>query len=156
MDVDLNVVAREIAEARKAGRKCQVYIAAPFPLKLQAERMRLLFLAAGAEVCSHWITEPPEAQECHEEALHDLLDIEGADAFVVLNPRAWWEKGTGGRHVELGYALHDPAKHIVLVGAPSNVFHRLHRVDVIEDEHDFEGAVDRVMARWLGREIPHG
>lgn len=85
--------------------------------------------ASGIEVTSRWLKAPDEL--CDEHARKDLDDVESADALVAFNPAGWENIGTGGRHVELGYALRGD-KPIVLVGVRSNIFHHLNDVTVVD------------------------
>ena len=52
--------------------------------------------------------------------------------LVALNPDAWADRGTGGRHVEFGYAL-ALGKALIVVGVRSHVFHELDAVTVVPD-----------------------
>jgi nucleoside 2-deoxyribosyltransferase len=109
-----------------------VYIAAPYPAREAAIDLMATLDAAGFEVTSSWLVEDDMLTD--EFARKDLDDIDRADALVAMNPPEWAERGTGGRHVEFGYALAQ-GKPIVLVGARSNIFHHLMTVHVVtEDE----------------------
>ena len=55
---------------------------------------------------------------CREYAQCDLRDIAACDVFVLVDDG---EPSSGGRHVELGYAL-ALGKHVVRVGPGSNIF----------------------------------
>lgn len=103
----------------------KVYIAAPFAdapfARLIAQGLRQL---ADIECTSRWLTGSSELND--EWARKDLEDIDAADVLVALNAEAWNDpaanKGSGGRHVEFGYAL-AMGKPILLVGSRSNIFH---------------------------------
>lgn len=47
--------------------------------------------------------------------------------LIAFNPTGWEEQGTGGRHVELGYAL-ALSKKVILFGQRSNIFHWLDEI----------------------------
>ncbi len=87
---------------------------------------------AGHVVTSRWLKAGHEmgAKEDRVFALEDLDDVATASVLLAINPPGWEEKGTGGRHVELGYAL-ARGKRVILMGKRSNVFHAL--VDEVID-----------------------
>jgi 3-deoxy-D-manno-octulosonic-acid transferase len=65
------------------------------------------------------------------DAFRDAAAVLPADTLLLLNAPEWMQAGTGGRHVEFGYAL-ALGKRIVVVGdAPGNVFHRLPQVALV-------------------------
>lgn len=105
----------------------KVYIAAPWPLRDDAIAMKQRLTAAGFTVTSRWLEPGNEMTDAC--ARKDLTDVAAADALLALGPPGWENVSTGGRHVELGYAIaHD--KHIVLVGERVNVFH--HHSSVVQ------------------------
>jgi nucleoside 2-deoxyribosyltransferase len=105
----------------------RVYIAAPYPERDAARLLMAELERAGFEVTSTWLREEDELAD--KFARLDLADVDRADVLVAINPPTYLKAGTGGRHVELGYALalHKP---IVLVGERSNIFHFLDNVQV--------------------------
>lgn len=107
----------------------KVYIAAPYPLRAHAIDVMHHLEALGHVVTSRWLKSPDELADEH--ARKDLADVAEADVLLALNPPRWEDAGTGGRHVEFGYAL-ALEKQIVLVGERSNIFHYLSDVRVIE------------------------
>lgn len=122
-----------------------VYIAAPFPEKAWALRVANGLEAQGIRNTSRWLhqVDPPDTDEF---ARQDLADILRCDVLVALNPDGWAETGTGGRHVELGYALACgiPA---LLVGERTNVFHHLTHVKVVDDTEDLAKHIARLAIR---------
>jgi len=108
-----------------------VYIAAPYPARREAIRLMEALNASGFEVTSSWLVADDELTD--EFARKDLNDIDRADALVALNPESWANLGTGGRHVEFGYAL-AKGKPLVIVGARTNIFHQLSDVTVVANE----------------------
>jgi nucleoside 2-deoxyribosyltransferase len=108
-----------------------VYIAAPYELREQANAVRLLLADRHIVCSSRWIVQDDSAIESHEWAQVDLDDIKAADVLVALNPPEFARSGSGGRHVELGYAL-ALDKQILVVGARSNIFHHHHAVTICE------------------------
>lgn len=127
-------------------RTLKVYIAAPYPLMADARAAAVQLEAASIDVTSRWLTCPDEMRD--DFARMDLADVEAADAIVALNPAGWENQGTGGRHVEFGYALAH-AKRVVIVGVRSNLFHHLARVCVMPTL-DVEALRD-----WVTRDLPN-
>jgi len=83
----------------------------------------------GHEITSRWLKAPDEMNDNY--AREDLQDVADAEMLLALHPDGWEDRGTGGRHVEFGYAL-ALGKQVVLVGKRSNIFHHLDCVRVIE------------------------
>src|SRR5688572_468644 len=106
----------------------RVYIAAPYPIRDRAIAMMRVFEAHHLEVTSRWLKAPDTLSDEH--AQKDLQDVARADVLVAVNPVSWESSGTGGRHVELGYAL-ALGKPVLLVGERSNIFHHLHAITVV-------------------------
>lgn len=84
--------------------------------------------ARGLRCVSTWPLAPAgEATlaDCCRAAVQDLEDLDRAGLILAFTegPGAW----TGGRHVELGYALAQ-RKAIVVIGPHENVFHAHPRV----------------------------
>lgn len=122
-----------------------VYIAAPYPEKAWALRVANGLAAQGITITSRWLSQvdPPDTDEF---ARQDLADILRCDVLVALNPDGWAEVGTGGRHVELGYALACgiPA---LLVGERTNVFHHLSHIKAVDDTEDLAKHIAKLAAR---------
>lgn len=106
-----------------------VYIAAPYQMREEALVLMFLLKDEGIGCTSSWLTEAAE-DDSDEAARRDLADIDRCDAFVAMNPERFRNAGTGGRHVEYGYAF-ALGKPILLFGVVSNVFHRLSEAVVI-------------------------
>lgn len=70
-----------------------------------------------------------------EDAEMDLSDVSSADVFVQFNPKDYERGGTGGRHVELGYAM-GKGKPIIVIDARTTVFHHLSHVRVLVRDCD--------------------
>ena len=58
----------------------------------------------------------------------DLNDVFIADAIILYNPKGVHGTGSGGRHVEFGYAA-ALNKKLILIGWPENIFHWLPSVE---------------------------
>ena len=101
----------------------RVYIAAPYPEIEAARALMARVEAVGIEVTSRWLKFGFEELTA-ENAEKDLEDVRAADALIAFNPPGYENKGTGGRHVEFGYAV-ALLKPIILLGAVSHIFHLL-------------------------------
>lgn len=107
-----------------------VYIAAPWPMKKEAKQLRAQLLIGAVHCTSRWLdVETPLGAHY---AKQDLDDVCTADALVAINPLTWKNRGTGGRHVEMGVAI-QRAMPIFLIGVRTNIFHELPRVVIVED-----------------------
>lgn len=92
-----------------------------------AKAIRIQLLDKGYEVISDWMLDPKlgygvsTEEELEGKALKDMRQVAECDVLVTNGSSAH-----GGAHVELGLAL-AYGRRVLLVGAPSNVFHRLVR-----------------------------
>lgn len=111
----------------------KAYVAAPYELRVEAQLTRLKLEAKGYGVTSRWLTVLDE--DSPEMAEVDIEDIEAANELVLVNPEHFRRTGTGGRHVEVGYAL-ALGKKITIVGVRSNLFHMLPSVRVVDRLED--------------------
>ena len=127
----------------------KVYIAAPYAARELAKTYAEELATIGIGCTSTWVTETTEINsqstgaatgladdQVHEHVNTDIRDINRSDVLVHLTALHVWRNTrndyssskapalhSGGRHVELGYAL-ARNKFIVSVGDPENVFHR--------------------------------
>jgi nucleoside 2-deoxyribosyltransferase len=134
------------ASGAPGARPIRVYIAAPYPTRAIAIRVMQRLEDAGIDVTSRWLRVDDEPTDAY--ARQDLADVAAADLLLALNVAGWEDKGTGGRHVELGYAL-ALQKPILLVGARSNIFHHLAAVTVVSPMDEIAAHVQAV-ARAAG------
>ena len=84
-------------------------------------------LQSGHKVTSRWLdvdlSAPYTPVGMQQGVEVDLQDIEDCEVFIAYNPVIMQKKGTGGRHVEFGYAL-ARNKPIIYIGEkPENVYH---------------------------------
>lgn len=105
-----------------------VYIAAPSQMIDEAMVLKHLLADSGIACTSGWISHGLTG-DTNESAMADLADVAKADVLVALNPELWKTCGTGGRHVEMGYAL-GLGKPVIVLGSRTNVFHYLDTVDI--------------------------
>ena len=84
----------------------------------------------GWECTSRWIDEEvvEEVVVTLEDkkawAIKAVEDVERCEAIILYNPRSVHGSGSGGRHVEFGYAAALGRK-LILIGWPENIFHWL-------------------------------
>ena len=108
-----------------------VYIAAPFQLRHVGQLVLSGLLSVGLYSTARWLDQ--EKEEWKDDwARIDLDDIDRSTVVILINPPEWAHKGTGGRHVEFGYAL---ARHkdIIVFGERTNIFHHVDSVHVVSD-----------------------
>ena len=110
-------------------RTTWVYLAASFDAAALMKSVGDLLVAADVNIRdrSTWYRtdhgQPPYAHEyLAEMGYRDLVELNGCQALVLFNPPEMRDKGTGGRHVETGYAI-ARAIPIILIGEPSNAVH---------------------------------
>jgi nucleoside 2-deoxyribosyltransferase len=133
----------------------KVYIAAPWPIREKAIEVRRVLAHRGIQCTARWLTDARLSMD-DATATMDLSDVARADVLVAINPAAWAEIGTGGRHVELGFAL-GLQKPIVLLGVRSNIFHYMNVVTVVDDsEYGLEALAHNVIEVVAAREIARG
>lgn len=124
------------------------YIAAPYECRAYAQLLQPLLAQRGCVVLASWLEQ--QNPESAAEALVDLEDIEHADLVVVLNPPGFERSGTGGRHVELGYAL-ALRKTVILVGQSTNVFHHLKNIIRVPSHVELLDTVSAMYGATMGR-----
>lgn len=157
----------------------KVYIAAPYAARELAKSYADELATIGIECTSTWVTETTEINsqstgaatgladdQVYEHVNTDLRDINRADVLVHLTAVHVWRDTrndyssskapalhSGGRHVELGYAL-ARNKFIVNVGDPENVFHRA-RATNVPTWHEAVLALVQIEKRTeAGRAVP--
>ena len=114
--------------------KHSVYIASDFRNKDFCRTvLRPAFEAQGFTVISRWHFEEAALDSILTDAQRatvaevDLHDVSVTDGFVMYNPQSMHRSGSGGRHVETGFAL-AIGKPIFILGAREPVFHWLPEV----------------------------
>ena len=129
-----------------------VYLAGPYAARPTLHAYAGELEAIGYKVTATWLQETHDINEgtvaaatalpdneVDAHARQDMRDIDAADLVVAFTAaRAGVDAqqgGSGGRHVETGYAL-AKGKPVILVGQPENVFHRLATVTICHDWHD--------------------
>lgn len=123
----------------------KLYLAAPYSARNHLREVAEDLASKGHDVTSRWLWDnheiKPESegaawaqsrQYIAQHVMQDLEDVEEADALVMFTG-AWVAKTwpsladtalhSGGRHVEMGYAI-AKGKAIIVMGSPENVFHR--------------------------------
>jgi nucleoside 2-deoxyribosyltransferase len=106
----------------------KVYVAAPWVCRREARVAAEALEADGFTVVSRWLYlhgDSKDAEILAREAQNDVDDLDASDALVLLN----LEKSEG-KAVETGLAL-ATGKPVIVVGARSNIFHWLPRVQIV-------------------------
>jgi nucleoside 2-deoxyribosyltransferase len=103
----------------------KIYIAAPYPIRDEAISIMHALEAHGHVVTSTWLRQVDTMGDYY--ARLDLADVDACDMLLFYQPDEWVNKGTGGRHVEFGYAI-ARKKLVVMIGPHSNIFHYLDSV----------------------------
>lgn len=116
-----------------------VYIAAPWVCKEKAAEAANLFGDAGFTVTEPWWSHTDvkaaysdkvsdrDVEELEKQAVADFDGILRAELFVLLNLAK-----SEGKAVETGIAL-ELSLPIILVGKPSNIFHYLPEITIVDD-----------------------
>lgn len=136
-----------------------VYLAAPYAARDRVRQFAagLVVSVGGFECTSTWLVEPYEINagtvgaassltddEAGACALTDLVDIDRSDALVVFTAGFLnVDGGSGGRHVETGYALQRGLP-VLVIGEPENIFHRLPFVTCVNDWIDAISVLQRM------------
>lgn len=141
MEQDRAVADSLTEEAQKLGmyteRAPVVYLAAPWQYRDSMIEQKKYLEDIGITVNSTWLSPEDtddltklanEDEKCREVAERDLAEIDAADAVIVYSYAEMHGRGSGGRHVELGYAL-ARGKRVIGVGTKENVFHRLGQIE---------------------------
>lgn len=112
----------------------KIYLTARWGRREEMKAVREKLVAAGHVCTARWLDEPEETPYAVA-AQMDLDDIDFADALIVFTETTDVGYLSGGRHVELGYALAKD-KTIVLVGPRENVFCWLPQVSRLTNADD--------------------
>lgn len=116
----------------------KLYLSADSSLQSYLREVRDTLVEKGVTVTSRWLDVPLENSnpgrysetELHTAAENDLRDVRDCDVFVIFNPVSAQRQGTGGRHVEFGYAACLDIPCIYIGEKKENIFHRLSVVKV--------------------------
>lgn len=106
-----------------------VYLTARWGRLDEMRLHREALVSAGHSVTSRWLDEAEGTQPA-EAALVDLDDIRVSDYLIAFTESKEVGYYTGGRHVELGFALAQSHVQIILVGGRENVFCHLPSIKV--------------------------
>lgn len=125
-----------------------IYIAARFSRRHEANELANYLKGFGYEICSRWvlpdsdhikpagISEQAADKERQRFALEDVEDVIACDWMISLmeKPR---NDGRGGRHVEFGIAI-GLNKALTIIGPKETVFHHLPGVEHFDSVDDFK------------------
>ncbi len=110
----------------------KIYVAGPASAREELQVYAAAFAQAGHEITSRWLDVPSGVgavldlsdSEVQRLVGRDLADVAIADTLVMFVPNQDVLFGhTGGRHVEVGFALALEIP-VIVVGLPENIFHR--------------------------------
>jgi hypothetical protein len=128
----------------------RVYLAAPYGSRAKIAAYASELTRIGFTVTSRWLREEHEITPGTEKAavdlsdaqvakhaLDDLEDVKASDLLVLFTAKAVGREGGGGRHVETGYFIgHRGTRHVVVVGEPEHIFHRMKGVIIVPNWHE--------------------
>lgn len=100
----------------------KIYLSAAWHRREEVQRFRSRLQEEGFDVKSQWLDERASGFSDREAAQQDLDDISDCDVFVTFTEQSRSHYFSGGRHVELGFAIGLGLKAYV-VGHVENVFH---------------------------------
>ena len=109
----------------------KVYLAAMYSLMTSMQFYHDRLRNAGHEPTSRWVDGNEEGTSCAEAAAMDLIDIERADVLILFTNQKGTMFKSGGRFVELGYAI-GIDKRIIVVGDYENVFIHLPEIERVD------------------------
>jgi nucleoside 2-deoxyribosyltransferase len=98
----------------------KMYVAAPWIWRERARKLAYQIIETGHQVNSRWLWQDDGVSETVG-ARQDLEDIDMADAIVLMTMPKGTMFSSGGRMVELGYAM-AKGKRVMIVGDRENVF----------------------------------
>lgn len=134
-----------------------VYLSAPYSARKQAQEYASELTDIGYQVRCRWLggghelgdDETPSDETKAVWAREDFADIDAANVVVMFTARNMLLQGlSGGRHVEMGYAL-AKRKQVIVVGSAENIFHSLPQVTRVETWH---AALRHLAARLVRHE----
>jgi hypothetical protein len=119
---------KDAPQRRGKEKPMDIYLSARFDRRAEIANYAPILLRHGFGIASSWLWDPQEPTwdgAVRAAAEVDLNELDHADVLIAFteapNPIGG---NTGGRHVELGYAL-AKGKRIIVVGPRENVFHHL-------------------------------
>lgn len=135
----------------------KIYLAARYSRKKEMTVVSKKLTKLGHVITSEWI-HPIERAQSNEDknmwALIDLSNIEMADTIICFT-ESEGVGGSGGRHVEMGYALalrkclNSPVERVIIIGPLENVFCHLEGVErynslnqMLTESKAFQGIFD--------------
>lgn len=132
----------------------RVYLAAKYEDRSEMCDLAEMLAQEGIECVSRWINDPEDKKYSasnRSQGQRDLADIRCADVFVVFCESVYRDSGSGGRHVETGYAMGEGIP-IIFAGEPKHVFGSMPNTTVIEVS---SRPVGTPFAKRLARMIHH-
>lgn len=124
----------------------KIYIASRWDDRDDALMIKKFIEERGLICTSTWLTPHDEQsmdalkkaviEKPRQRAIKDFEDIDASDVYLVYSPTKSHRNGTGGKHVEMGYAM-AKGKTCVLVGVRENIFHYHPAVRVVDGVEAF-------------------
>lgn len=111
----------------------KIYLSAAWYRREEMQQFRVRLQGEGFDVKSRWLDEGAIGLAHSEAAEIDLDDISDCDVFVTFTEDSRSHYFSGGRHVELGFAIGLGLK-VYVAGAPENVFHLAPGVERVGDQ----------------------
>lgn len=109
----------------------KVYLSAMYSLMISMRHYHDRLRNAGHEPTSRWVDDNKEDTPLAEAAAMDLIDIERADVLILFTNQKGTMFKSGGRFVELGYAI-GIDKRVIVVGDYENVFIHLPEITRVD------------------------
>lgn len=137
-------------------RDRSIYIASKFFSRLRLIPIRQQLINEGFRVLSTWMVKDADMpsddsaifdslgdniDDSRRMAERDITEVDEADIFIIDTNDT---SSTGGREVELGFALGLLPKHIIRVGPMRNVFHAL----VDDDFNNWDECIRFLLATY--------
>lgn len=140
----------------------RIYLGGPFETRETLKTMRLYLQARQNDklhVTSRWLdnefpsNDSPTQEQKYELCSWNLFDILQSDLVVIFDPKEFWEKGTPGRHIELGYAMASRLP-IVLIGERRTIMHHDPLIRVVAEDSklsDIKEEIERTYTEHWNR-----
>lgn len=106
----------------------RIYLTARWARREEMKSVRNKLTEAGHEVTSRWLDEVDGTDPKHAADI-DLVDIDDSQVLLCFSELPEVGYTTGGRHVEIGYAIANSTP-VFVVGPRENVFFHLPEISV--------------------------
>lgn len=135
----------------------KIYMAGPWVKREECRQLQGILEAAGFTVVSRWITKHMDMglaaedlntadvkvqEELTKQAIEDVLDLETADVFMIIN-----SEKSEGKAFEFGYACAMRLPIIVVGDRSNNIFYQLPHVVVTPNINEAIGVLTEAIAK---------